>query len=148
MEKSLEYINYCKRVEVSNDPREVHLHQGNHPSDFDTLTEPEQTALLYWIEHAISRAKKADDRSSYGLKHDFEREGFYITNGQFKGAMLQAGYSPKDANELNWTFPIRKTYTRKNTDTRSTDFDFVGRYSLAGFDLKFAKLLIATGHLS
>jgi hypothetical protein len=34
--------------------------------------------------------------SSYALKHYFEvaDDGFYITNGQFKGAMLEAGFEP------------------------------------------------------
>ena len=51
--------------------------------------------------------KKYSTRTSYGIKHDFEREGFYLTNGQFKGAMLAAGYDPEKANELNWTFKIK-----------------------------------------
>ncbi|MBM6357241.1 hypothetical protein H6K10_03780 [Staphylococcus epidermidis] len=45
-------------------------------------------------------------RTSYGLKHVFERryrkvlsgtfESSYVTNGQFKGVMLKAGFDVKD----------------------------------------------------
>nr|WP_202596019.1 hypothetical protein [Staphylococcus epidermidis] len=54
--------------------------------------------------------------SSYGLKHVFETEyrkkledtfeGSYITNGQFKGAMLKAGFDVKDKTQLNWHFNL------------------------------------------
>ncbi len=55
-------------------------------------------------------------RSSYGLKHIFEdlyREelqhesfGSSISNGQFKGAMLEAGFEVKDKQAQNWHFNI------------------------------------------
>ncbi|MFR0500044.1 hypothetical protein ACLUYL_07480 [Limosilactobacillus reuteri subsp. suis] len=43
------------------------------------------------------------------MKHLFEDEesgGFYVYNGQFKGAMLIAGFIPKAADELNWIYCI------------------------------------------
>jgi len=40
------------------------------------------------------------------LKHRCENAagGFYISNGQFKGAMLAAGYVPIDSSDRNWHF--------------------------------------------
>jgi len=71
------------------------------PEAYDDLTALEKDALAYWIDHAMCKAARYSKCSSYETKHDFEAEGFYVTNGQFKGAMLAAGYQPKDARELN-----------------------------------------------
>jgi hypothetical protein len=60
------------------------------------------------VEHAIQPATKADDhQSSYGLKHEYERETkCYVSNAQFKGAMLVAGYLPTKKGEQSWHFMI------------------------------------------
>lgn len=83
------------------------FHPLDLPEAYNELNQAEKNALAYWIEHAICTATRYSNRTSYGIKHDFEREGFYLTNGQFKGAMLAAGYQPEDAQELNWTFKIK-----------------------------------------
>jgi hypothetical protein len=83
------------------------FHPLDLPAAYDELNQAEKDALVYWIEHAICSATRYSNRTSYGIKHDFEREAFYLTNGQFKGAMLAAGYQPEDAQELNWTFKIK-----------------------------------------
>ena len=45
------------------------------------------------------------NKDSYSLKHLLEREtDLYLTNNQFKDAMLLAGFEPIDPNELNWRF--------------------------------------------
>lgn len=62
-----------------------------------------------WIHYHISPAGKTDTRhSSYALKHMVENDiGYYITNNQFKDAMLLCGYYPVNANETNWLFKIK-----------------------------------------
>lgn len=62
-----------------------------------------------WIHYHISPASRTDTRhSSYSLKHMVENDiGFYITNNQFKDAMLLCGYQPVDANKTNWLFKIK-----------------------------------------
>ncbi|MDW4079552.1 hypothetical protein ACUXJ9_001486 [Staphylococcus caledonicus] len=86
----------------------------NHPEHFETLNEVKQNALLEFC-YSINKIKTFNTRhSSYGLKHVFERkyrkalsgtfEGSYVTNGQFKGAMLKAGFDVKDKSRLNWHF--------------------------------------------
>lgn len=63
------------------------------------------TAVGEWISNNIVESDKTCDRTSYGLKHILENDiGLYMTNNQFKDAMLLAGYNPVDANELNWQF--------------------------------------------
>lgn len=92
---------------VGEDLRDLPL---NRPEDHDTLNHEEQTALRAWITANIRHAKTPDPhRTSYGLKHRFEEStgGCYVTNGQFKAAMLLAGYEPIDPTELNWRFRAR-----------------------------------------
>jgi hypothetical protein len=88
----------------------------NYPGEYDTLSQEEKEALQYWISRAIQPAPKADEHnSSYGLKHDYEREtNVYVSNAQFKGAMLVAGYLPTEKNEQNWQFKIQPTYDERN----------------------------------
>jgi hypothetical protein len=82
---------------------------ANDPAGFRQLTPAEQAALGGWIRDVLVPAKTIFRRTSYGMKHDFEREpqGFYLTNGMFKGAMQAAGYQPVDADELNWCFRVK-----------------------------------------
>ena len=81
----------------------------NHPDRFEELTADKQRALLGWIAESLVPTRRAGELTSYGLKHEFEGSlsGFYVTNGEFKGAMLTAGYSPVDENRLNWSFRYR-----------------------------------------
>src|SRR5260221_3125627 len=49
--------------------------QKDHPHAYEALSQEEREALQYWIERAIQPALKADEgHSSYGLKHEYERE--------------------------------------------------------------------------
>lgn len=88
----------------------------NDPNDFENLSNEEKEILVKWIPHNLGRAdrfyKKA---SSYYLKELFESspEGFRITNGQFKGAMLAAEYSVADKDSLNWHFNISKLFLER-----------------------------------
>lgn len=63
-----------------------------------------QRALLDWIHNSMNGVWLRD-LTSYGMKHRFEAATkVYVTNGVFKGAMLAAGFEPKDSREQNWTF--------------------------------------------
>jgi hypothetical protein len=89
--------------------------QKDHPHEYDALSQEEKEALQYWIEHAIQSAQKADERhSSYGLKHEYERETkLFVSHAQFKGAMLVAGYLPIAKDEQSWHFKIQPTYDER-----------------------------------
>ena len=95
-----DYERVCSELENTR--------QRDHPRAYDTLSPKEKEALQYWIEHAIHAATKVDDQySSYGLKYKYERETkLYVSNAQFKGAMLVAGYLPVKKAEQNWHFTI------------------------------------------
>lgn len=83
----------------------------NHPLEFLDLPEEKQQRLMDWCSK-LGRVKtiQQDAPSSYGLKHGFERSerGFYITNGQLKGAMILLGYDADYLWHINWLFNISK----------------------------------------
>ncbi len=62
--------------------------------------------ILHWIRTRLCPSEKVYRRySSYGIKHMLEEEiGIYLTNNQFKHAMVIAGYMPEDEHKLNWQF--------------------------------------------
>lgn len=59
-----------------------------------------------WIRKNIRTGKKVlHGHTSYGMKHLLEHDtGIYLTNNEFKDAMLLAGFQPVNPKELNWDF--------------------------------------------
>lgn len=130
MEKGKLYNEVCARLHKGN--AEDHTHGKNyqddikilaslpvnHPSGFDDLTEEEQESLVKWIRENFSPTMTVDPVStSYGYKHMYQRDSNrYVTNGQFKGAMLVLGHKPVDEAAFNWSFRGRmKRYSSSNT---------------------------------
>ncbi len=74
------------------------------------LPEKECNAVLDWIRNNISpRKTPLLTRTSYGIKHIMQYHiGIYVTNNQFKDAMLMCGFYPVDASKLNWSYCISK----------------------------------------
>lgn len=89
--------------------------ESDHPKGFYQLTKEEQEKLLSWCTGMKTIKTPNNRHTSYGLKHWFEASegGFYITNGQFKGAMILSGYSVNDPDELNWTFTVSELSYRE-----------------------------------
>ena len=77
---------------------------------FDQMRIEEQNAVLNWIHTSLIPRKNAcHGHTSYGTKHLLERDtGIYMTNNQFKDAMLVAGYEPVNPHELNWKYRISR----------------------------------------
>ena len=84
--------------------------RNNPPDRFNEMAEKDKKIAVQWLDGNIQpRKTPLPDWSSYGIKHLLERDTkLYMTNGEFKGAMLQCGYKPVDAYELNWYFCISK----------------------------------------
>ena len=79
--------------------------------DETLITEKDEAtiaAVSEWIKNNIRPAKKIlQGRTSYGMKHILEHDtGIYLTNNEFKDAMMLAGYNPVSPNELNWRYRI------------------------------------------
>lgn len=71
---------------------------------------PIQKAVKEWIEKYLCPTQKTFfDGSSYWLKHQLQSDtGIYLTDNQFKDAMLLCGYMPKDPDEPSWHFRISR----------------------------------------
>lgn len=81
---------------------------ADDPIEFERLSPAERAALLLWITLAVRPAAKRHYHTSYGLKHDYQRDsGLYVVNGAFKGAMVAAGYKPTHTPDQNWLFRIK-----------------------------------------
>ena len=73
----------------------------------DRPKEEQETALRWILENIKPRKTVLRERTSYGIKHILQRDcNLYLTNNQFKDAMLLSGYEPTDPNELNWHYCI------------------------------------------
>lgn len=82
-------------------------------NDTELLTDMKedfQKKVMEWIRENIQpRKTPLLTHSSYGIKHLLERDtGIYMTNNQFKDAMLLCGYYPVDEYKLNWNYRISK----------------------------------------
>lgn len=100
----------------------------NQPKHFEELNEVKKKALMEFC-NSLDKIKSFNMRhSSYGLKHIFESkyreelqdasEGSYITNGQFKSAMLKNGYDVKDKTQLNWYFNLSERSIKDIGDSK------------------------------
>lgn len=77
------------------------------PTDYDNLSEKKRAILREWIAENVAPNVTAA-YSSYSLKSCFQKSsnGFYVTNGQFKGAMAEAGYKSTDISGVNWLYRV------------------------------------------
>jgi hypothetical protein len=90
---------------------------GRHvdpPAEFHNCGPDTRAELLLWIWRNLKPTKvKIHPCASYCMKHSFEDDtGFYVSNGAFKGAMLEAGYEPVDPKERNWRFRYTRVRSR------------------------------------
>lgn len=83
---------------------------------FGSMDSEEQVKVLAWIRLNCMLGNHTCGCSSYGMKHILEhRTGIYMTNNQFKEAMMLLGFYPEEVNERNWSFylsgnsPVLKT---------------------------------------
>ena len=76
--------------------------------EFEKLTDSEKEILLTWIAQTFKSIKSVNkNHTSYSLKHIFsDATGIYVTNGQFKVAMLRSGFVPANVTHEYWRFRI------------------------------------------
>jgi len=81
------------------------------PDEFEQLSSQKQDALRLWIRRTLEPKKTIGGRNSYsyGLKHLAERDlGWYVSNGELKGAMVAEGYRWRVCEGTpNWEFNCR-----------------------------------------
>lgn len=87
----------------------------NRPEDYNNLTQEQKYILQQWIQQTLRPIRSRNDKhTSYGIKHIFESSpnGFYITNGQMKGALRAAGFQEYNTLDINWYYNISETSFR------------------------------------
>lgn len=91
-------------------PTSVLVHSKDEDNHFSELSEAEQEKALAWIRANIfPRLTPLKRRTSYGMKHTLERRTrIYMTNNQFKEAMLLCGFYPAQTDALNWWYCLSK----------------------------------------
>ena len=92
----------------------------NMPEHFDHLEIDQQNALCAWIDRSFSTTLTMNRKSStYRLKHIFEKDNFYITNGQMKGALLTCGYKAVPIGEgVNWFVNVSEVSVRRAAERK------------------------------
>lgn len=87
--------------------RPYSIENGYEDAGLITEKPAEVQEIVYtWIrENLMPRKTVLYGRTSYGIKHLLEDDTkIYLTNNEFKDAMLQCGYGPVDPNMLNWLY--------------------------------------------
>lgn len=89
-------------------PKNNQLIQQDDPYEFLDMDEGEKYKLLVWCLTLKKNKNINNSFCSYGLKDIYERglNGQYVTNGEFKGAMLVAGFKVADVSSVNWSFNV------------------------------------------
>lgn len=87
------------------------VYTKNDDLHFDDLPEEDRRTVLTWLYYnIIPSEKRLACNTSYGMKHILQdRTDIYLSNNQFKEAMILLGHFPYDVDTLNWQFFIRKT---------------------------------------
>lgn len=88
----------------------VEVHSKDDSHHFKELSEAEQDKVLGWIKaNVFPRQTPLYGHTSYGMKHVLQhRTNIYVTNNQFKEAMLLCGFYPVEVDVLNWNYSISK----------------------------------------
>jgi hypothetical protein len=81
------------------------------PKWFARMEEKRKTRLIQWILVVIEPTKRVSQspQSSYALKHIYEADtGAYVTNGEFKGAMIANCIEPTNDEDQNPVYRIKR----------------------------------------
>ena len=95
------------------DKRTSKIINGRAYTDGDTalltdLPVQQQQIVIGWIKGNIIKRKTPNyNYTSYSIKHWIQGIfNIYLTNNQFKDAMLLCGFCPVNEKELNWCYCI------------------------------------------
>lgn len=86
------------------------MNDFDNPTKYTELSDEEKVSLQSWINCNLAYRQTINKTlDSYFLKDLYQKStGHYVTNGQFKGAMLEAGFKVLDKNAQNWVFNVSK----------------------------------------
>lgn len=81
------------------------------PNEYELLPPQIREQLDEWVEEGFRPTRFFYNHafSSFGLKRLFRQQtGIPVSNGAIKGAMVKAGFLPKDQYEIVWYFRISR----------------------------------------
>ncbi len=88
------------------------LEKDNDYRDFYKMPLDRQKKLLDWIRNNLIKDIKLNPRhTSYSIKTFVDLgpdELSWFSNGEFKGAMLEAGFNYKNVDGINWIFNVHE----------------------------------------
>lgn len=88
------------------------LEKENDYHDFYKLPSDRQEKLLKWIRENLIKDVKLNPRhTSYSIKTFVDLgpgESSWFSNGEFKGAMLEAGFMYKAIDCVDWIFNVHE----------------------------------------
>jgi hypothetical protein len=76
----------------------------------DNLPHRDKATLYNYIEHCANYFKHYSGRTSYSIKHDLQKEEYnnlYVTNDQFKAAMLHMNVKVLEKKNFEQSVPGR-----------------------------------------
>lgn len=100
-------MSTSKKPQPSHGVNAAAIHPEDRPESYQNLSSAQQIALQAWIAAELMPTFGTLSKDTHVLKHHAETACGYVTNGQFKGAMLASGYEPANPGELNWRFRAR-----------------------------------------
>ena len=108
MTKYEEYLRHKTKRRIESEKQAL----AEDTRRFKSISPDKQEKILSWIKANVfpSQGGVLIGTNSYGMKHVLEdRMGLYMTNNQFKEAMLRCGFFPIDSQWLNWYYKILKS---------------------------------------
>ena len=100
--------------------------EANRPELFRDMPIHEKISLRGWVRGLPPAPRVTGTKSSYWLKHRAEKAlGFYVSNAELKGAMLEAGYRPVWDDRVNMGSGARgyQEATHERGENRSAGAD-------------------------
>src|SRR5438552_4741865 len=81
-----------KEKAVTDSERQEYRRWRDDTRAYEEMLESEKAAMQAWIRLAVRPSDAKRTESSYIVKHDFGRDGFFVTEDKLDGAMLSSGY--------------------------------------------------------
>ncbi|WEV56688.1 hypothetical protein [Ligilactobacillus acidipiscis] len=100
---------------------------GNDPIEFYQLEKKQQIEAVAWVLETFRPIKNINaSNTSYGYKHMFEwfHNGFYMNNGEMKGAFLIAGFNCNNPYEINWCFNVSKSDVKRLSELKNRTWEY------------------------
>lgn len=97
-----------RRVGSNISGRYENVSDDDRPASFVDLDPDEKNLATLWCSKHFEQSNEFNQQQSSNILKSLieENTSLYLSNGQFKGAMLLAGFKVEDIESLNWSFNV------------------------------------------